>query len=89
MIACVKWRVRSRLGCRVLGVDSVWRGNWCLGRRRVTDRVLLALHRCEDEYVVHMDVKVAACNSQRLWSYARFHVVVLCSGCVVGASRSR
>ena len=27
---------------------------------------LLTLHSCGDEYAVHMYVKVAACNSQRL-----------------------
>ena len=50
---------------------------------------LLALHSCDDEYAVHVFVKVALCNSRRLWSYTRSRVVVLCSGRCLVASRSR
>ena len=39
--------------------------------------IVLTLRSCGDVYAVHMYVKVAACNSQRLWSYARSRVVLL------------
>ena len=45
---------------------------------------LLTLHSCGDEYAVHMYVKAAACNSQRLWRCARSRVVVWFCGFVSG-----
>ena len=44
----------------------------------------LTLHSCGDEYAVHMNVKVAACNSQRLWSCVRSRVVLWFCGFVCG-----
>ena len=84
MIACVKWRVRSRRRYRVAGVGSVWRGNGRQGRRRGNKPFLRTLHSCGDEYAVHMYVKVAACNSQRLRSCARSRVGVWLCGFVCG-----
>ena len=43
MMSCVKWRVRSRRGCPVVAVDSVWHGNGRQDRRWVTDRVFAGL----------------------------------------------
>ena len=37
---------------------------------------LLAWHSCEDVCAVDIYVEMTACNSQRLWSCARSHVVV-------------
>ena len=45
---------------------------------------LLTAHSCSDDYAVYMYVKVTACNSQRLWSCARFHVFVCVCGFVCG-----
>ena len=46
--------------------------------------LVLTLHSCGDGYAVHMYVKVAACNSQRLLSCSRFHVFVCVCGFVSG-----